>query len=104
MRVEFLIGLVTVMGLARALCHFPTVELGSPCLYYPSNRPGASIGSADFEGYLYEMKVITLFLMATVIMIDIYLANRDSVKRPEIYYGVAALMLFAALLLAGGIA
>lgn len=47
-------------------------------------------------------KVILLFIMAFVIMIDLYLAGRSSAKRPEIFYGVAALMLFSAFLVASG--
>jgi hypothetical protein len=41
-----------------------------------------------------------LFFMACVIMVDLYLANRSDVKRPEIFYAVAAVLLFGALLLA----
>jgi hypothetical protein len=47
-------------------------------------------------------KVILLFLMAFVIMIDLYLAGRSATKRPEVFYLVGALMLFGALLLAAG--
>lgn len=43
-------------------------------------------------------KAVLLFFMAAVIMIDIYLAEHSRVKRPEIFYGVAALMLFGAFL------
>jgi hypothetical protein len=45
------------------------------------------------------MRVISLFLICAVLMVDLYLAERSATKRPEIFYGVAALMLFMALLL-----
>jgi hypothetical protein len=48
-------------------------------------------------------KAVLLFLMAFVIMIDLYFAQRSSTKRPEIFYLVAALMLFGAFLVTGGI-
>jgi hypothetical protein len=48
------------------------------------------------------MKATLLFFMAVVIMIDLYLAGQNTVKRPEIFYGVAALLLFGALLVASG--
>jgi hypothetical protein len=42
------------------------------------------------------MQLVLLFFMSVVIMIDIYLAQKNNVKQSEIFYGVAALMLFGA--------
>jgi hypothetical protein len=44
-----------------------------------------------------------LFLMSMTVVINIYLAQRSQSKRPEVFYGAAGLMLFAALLVASGI-
>jgi hypothetical protein len=41
--------------------------------------------------------------MAFVIMIDLYLAERSSTKRPEIFYLVGGFLLFGALLVASGL-
>jgi hypothetical protein len=49
-----------------------------------------------------NVKIALLFFMSVVIMIDLYLAERSKSKRPEVFYLIAALMLFGALLAAGG--
>lgn len=43
-----------------------------------------------------------LFLMSAVIMVDLYWAQRSTTKRPELFYAAAAIMLFAALVMARG--
>lgn len=43
------------------------------------------------------MKSITLFCICAVLMVDLYLAERSETKRPEVFYGAAAIMLFFAL-------
>lgn len=48
------------------------------------------------------MKALLLLLMALVIMIDLYLAQRSSTKRPEIFYLAGGFLLFGALLVASG--
>jgi len=50
-----------------------------------------------------ESKPLILFLLAVVIMIELYFGQRSTIKRPEIFYGLAALMLFAAFLIVGGL-
>lgn len=41
---------------------------------------------------------LLLFFISAVFVIDLYLAQRPKTKRPEAFYAVAALMLFAALM------
>lgn len=43
---------------------------------------------------------LALFLMSAVVMINLYLADRSTAKRPELFYIMAGLMLFGALLAA----
>ena len=44
-----------------------------------------------------------LFFMSAVIMIDLYLAEHSKTKKPEVFYGVAALLLFGAFLVISGL-
>jgi hypothetical protein len=50
-----------------------------------------------------ELKPILLFLLSAVIVIELYFAEHSRIKRPEIFYGLAALMLFAALMIVSGL-
>lgn len=54
-------------------------------------------------GQLVEIKPLLLFFLSVVVVIELYYAEHSSIRRPEIFYGLAALMLFAALMLAGGL-
>jgi hypothetical protein len=42
------------------------------------------------------MQWSVLFLLSFVIVIEIYFAQNSRIKRPEIFYGLAALTLFGA--------
>lgn len=44
------------------------------------------------------MQTLILLSLSCVIVIDLYLAQHSSMPRREVFYGVAALMLFAALM------
>jgi hypothetical protein len=46
------------------------------------------------------MKSLLLSSMAAVVIIDLYLAEHSNIKRPEVFYAVAILMLAAALVVA----
>lgn len=65
-------------------------------------------GVADTEPVWRELSLlqthneISLFLMSAVIMVDLYWAQRSSTKRPGLFYAAAAVMLYAALMLASG--
>jgi hypothetical protein len=48
------------------------------------------------------MQITALFFLSCVTVIEIYFAQSSRIRRPEIFYSLAALTLFAAFLILGG--